>query len=232
MQFLLRFRRGVQRWQPKIRTVEVQPPSFADEVGWVFMAAGVVVLGMIYTSAFERYGVGTTASVQALLPYQALFRDLPSDEQRMFRGMQEGMAEALRLRGTTGDWPTVAVLASIGAPPFARDSLDRIGYRWSFQRDGLLANYIGVPTRAGAALLILIQEPDPVTGERNSAMATVDEEHQILRDGTLEHITYWKRSIADFRPGVITDPAIDGWQQIRIKTPIEEMEERDEMSRR
>src|SRR5215470_15933176 len=71
-----------------IRTVEVQPPSQADEAGWVFLAAGFVLLGVIYTYGFEREGTRGSAAASAsgggLLPYQVLFRDLPSSEQRAF----------------------------------------------------------------------------------------------------------------------------------------------------
>ena len=75
------------------------------------------------------------------------------------------------------------------------------------------------------AFLILIQEPDPQTGEKPGAGACVDEEHQLLPDGTLLHVTYWKHA----RPircaaASSLDPALEGWTQIRVKTPFEELE--------
>ncbi len=211
-----------------IRTVEVQPPSQADEVSWVFLTGALVVLGVLYLCAFERDAArgpdAAARAASALLPYQVLFRDLPSPEQRIFRAMQEGVAEALPRRATSGDWPSVESLAAAEIPPFARDVLDKSGLRWSLQRDGLLANYIGIPSTPAPAFLILVLEPDPVTGERPPPPSVVDEEHQLLADGTLLHVTYWRKSSAAAPAGIIADPAIAGWQQIRLKSPFEEID--------
>jgi hypothetical protein len=226
-------RRVWLRWQPpgdaRARTVEVLPPSRADEAGWVLLAAGFVVLGVIYTYGFERQGMRAPGAVtvgSGLLPYQVLFRDLPSAEQRVFRAMQEGAGEAVRLRGERGKWPSVDELSTAGVPPFARDVLDKSGLRWNGQNDGLFVNYLGVPSATGdtPALLIFVQEPDPVTGEKPPPPSVVDEEHQVLGDGTLLHVTYWKRSAPSSHPGLIIDPAIEGWQQIRVKSPLEELD--------
>jgi hypothetical protein len=133
-----------------IRTVEVLPASVTDEASWVFLAAAFIVLGMIYVFAFERYGWRGAApagsSARALLPFQVLFRDLPPAEQRTFREMQEGGGEAVRLRAASGSWPSIDSLAAAGVPPFARDVLDKAGFRWSRQRDGLIVNYLGIPS--------------------------------------------------------------------------------------
>jgi len=214
-----------------LRTVEVLPPSAADEAGWVFLAAGIVLLAVIYTYGFEREGARGTAiqgsAGSGLLPYQVLFRDLPSAEQRTFRAMQEGTTEAVRMRGDSGSWASVEQLAADGVPPFAPDVLDKSGLGWSGKADGLFVNYVGVPEKgAGApAFLIFVQEPDPVTGEKPPPPSVVDEEHHVLPDNTLLHVTYWKRAGMSGNRGLIIDPALEGWQQIRVKTPLEEMEQ-------
>ena len=64
-----------------------------------------------------------------------------------------------------------------------------------------------------------------MTGEKPPPPSVVDEEHQLLPDGTLLHATYWKRSAATLRSGLIVDPAIEGWQQIRLKSPLGEMDQ-------
>ena len=225
---LWRLWRRSRRHRSSIRTVQVLPPSRANEASWVFLTAGVIVLGVIYVFAFERYDWRANSgarSERALLPFQVLFRDLPSPEQRVFRAMQEGLGEALRLRADTGNWPAVGSLAAAGIPPFAPDVLDKAGFHWSVQRADLFVNYLGVPSVPGdaPAFLILIQEPDPVTGEKAPPPSVVDEEHQLLPDGTLLHVTYWKGSPGDLRPGIIMDPAIEGWKQIRVKSPFEEI---------
>ena len=218
------------------RTVELAPPSGSDEAGWVLIAAGFVLLAVIYTYAFERdaarRGDAAKGAAGGLLPYQVLFRDLPSAEQRMLRAMQEGAGEAMRLRAQQGAWPSTAGLAAAGVPPFAPDVLDKSGYQWTGRTDGLLTDYLGLPSRAGgtppaSAFLLFVQEPDPVTGERPPPPSVVDEEHQLLPGGILLHVTYWKRAVAALRPGMVVDPALEGWQQIRLKTPLEELDRMD-----
>jgi hypothetical protein len=214
---------------PPIRTVEVVPPSARGEGTWVFLTIAFVVLCVIYIVAFERNDGAQSAAAgrqsRSTLPYQVLFRDLPSAEQRVFRQMQEGVVEAMARRASTGSWPSVETLAAQGIPPFAPDVLDKAQLRWSLRRAGLLLQYLGVPSASGAALayLIYIQEPDPETGEK-AKPSVVDEEHQLLPDGTLLHVTYWKRAGASALPGVITEPALDGWLQIRVTSLIEELE--------
>lgn len=196
----------------------------------MLLAAGFVLLGVIYTYGFEREGArgitGAAGPGSGLLPYQVLFRDLPSAEQRVFRSMQEGAGEAVRRRGADGGWPAVDALAADAVPPFAPDVLDKARLRWSGRSDGLFANYLGVPSVADGmpAWLIMVQEPDPVTGEKPPPPSVVDEEHQVLPDGTLLHVTYWKRPPAGLRDALVIDPAIEGWQQIRLRSPLEEMD--------
>jgi hypothetical protein len=212
-----------------IRTEEVVPPSQRDDGSWVFLAAMAIVVCVIYIIGFERGGpVGGNAAApaQALLPYQVLFRDLPGTEQRMFRAMQEGLGEALRTRGSTQNWPAVATLSADGVPPFAPDVLDRSGLRWELRSTAFLYQYVGVPsaTRAAPAFMISIVEPEPIIGEK-AIPGVVDEEHQVLPDGLLLHITYWKRGAVGIGAGPITDPSLAGWTQIRVKSPIEELTE-------
>lgn len=215
--------------RPAIRTEEVIPPSQRDDGSWVFLAAMAIVVCVIYIIGFERGGpAGRNAGAQAraLLPYQTLFRDLPSVEQRVFRAMQEGLGEALRTRGSTQAWPAVATLAAQGVPPFAPDVLDRSALRWELRSTALLYQYVGIPSasREAPAFMISIVEPEPITGEK-PIPGVVDEEHQVLPDGLLLHITYWKRRADGIGTGPITEPSLAGWTQIRVKSPIEELME-------
>ena len=204
-------------------TVEVAPPSESDEAVWVFLTAGFVCLCVIYVLIFQLYGGPATRMLNTALPYQVLFRDLPSPEQRVFRAMQEGVAEGVRLRATGGGWPAVEALAGDGIPPFAPDVLDKAGLRWERGGDGLTTTYVGRPSRDGAmpAFLILVIEPAPGAGER-AVPAVLDEEHQQLPDGTVVHVTYWKHAAAD--APVTSDPALRGWQQIRVASPYQVVE--------
>jgi hypothetical protein len=211
------------------RTVEVLPPSHGEEASWVFLSAAFVCLCVIYMLAFQRGpavpAAGGARSAPAARPVMVLFRDLPGNEQRVFREMQEGLQEALRRRGMGGEWPSVTSLAGLDIPPFARDALDTSGLSWTQQRDGLLVEYIGVPPPGAGipAFLISIQEPEPTGGEQPSA-AVVDEEHQLLPDGKLLHVTYWKRSSESLQPGMASNPALQGWTQIRVTDPFQMLE--------
>lgn len=210
-----------------VRTVEVLPPSRSDEGTWVLLSAAFVVLCVIYVVAFQRLGGSAgSESTRSMLPFQVLFRDLPSTEQREFRQMQEGFGEAMAERGRSGAWASAEALGATGVPPFAPDVLDRTGLRWSQRRDGLLVQYVGLPAAGSGApaYMIFVQEPDPVTGEKVDPKAATDEEHQVLRDGTLLHVTYWKRGGAVPSSGVVAEPALQGWSQIRLTNPFEKVE--------
>jgi hypothetical protein len=208
-----------------VRTVEVAPASSGDEEVWVFLTAGFICLCVIYVLIFQLYGGPKSQTLNTALPYQVLFRDLPGVEQRIFREMQEGVTEAVRVRGTDGAWPAVETLAADGIPPFAPDALDKAGLRWEQRRDGLVTTYLGTPARVAdsPAYLILIVEPAPGAGEQ-PVPAVVDEEHQLLTDGTLVHVTYWKHAGSASPPAASADPAMQGWSQIRVNSPFQTVE--------
>lgn len=205
-------------------TVEVAPAGDGDEEVWVFLTAGFICLCVIYVLIFQLYG-GRAQTLNTALPYQVLFRDLPGPEQRVFRAMQEGVTEAIRLHGDTGAWPAVEALAADGIPPFAPDALDRAGLRWTRSGGDLVTSYLGVPSRGTdmPAFLILIVEPAPGASEQ-PAPAVVDEEHQVLPDGTLVHVTYWTHPAASLPAAVTADPALQGWSQIRVNSPYQTVE--------
>jgi hypothetical protein len=202
--------------------VEVASPSQSDEAVWVVLTAGFICLCVIYVLIFQLYGGSKAQTLNAALPYQVLFRNLPSAEQRIFREMQEGVSEALLRRGAEGTWPLVEALAGDGIPPFAPDVLDRTALRWERRSDGLTTAYVGTPTadRDASAFLILIVEPTP-GGSEQPTPSVIDEEHQLLPDGTLLHVTYWTRAGAAVPAGVAADPALQGWRQIRINSPYQ-----------
>lgn len=204
-----------------IRTVELRSPSSRDELRLVLRAAAAIVFGTLFFAGMHAgYGdASNTLGANDLLPFQIRFRDAPADVQRTYREMQEGLTEMLMRRAADGAWPTVDTLAREEIPPFAVDALDRAGVRWTMGRSGLVVNYRGVPTVAGAdpaEYLILVQEPDPTSGERPSSPAVVDEEHRLLPDGTLLHATCWTRTTPPSEdPGPIARPDLAGWSQIR-----------------
>jgi hypothetical protein len=216
-------------WRPAAvgpRTVELESPSAAEEGSWVFLTAAFICLCVIYVVAFQSFGRQATEASLGLLPYQTLFRDLPGDQQRVLRAMQEGVAEAVVARDASGDWPGVAPLAEQGIPPFAFDPLDRAKLQWAEHRGRLAVDYVGVP-RDGAApfFLIAVREPEP-GGSEQPVPGVVDEEHRALADGALVHVTFWTHAPGAAPPSeIIADPALRGWTQIRIDKPTVSLEE-------
>lgn len=196
-----------------VRTIEVCPPSRSREDFYVMIACSAVMLASLGWILATRPEPG--ASVDAL-PYQVAFQDLPSPEQRTLRELGDGFAEAKRVRESRGAWPPVVRLADDGVPPFAPDVLSRAGYRWSSRQDGFMVNYLGLAgTAENPDFVLLIQEPAPLGGEKAQA-GVVDEEHQLLRDGRLLHVTYWKRAHAAPPAGMVTRPEVEGWTQVRL----------------
>ena len=115
----LRAPRGWFAGRARDRTVEVHPPSRADEGGWVFIAAAFVVLVVIYTYGFEREASRTlsaaTGASSGLLPYQVLFRDLPERRAaHLPRHAGRRRRGGARCAATTGNWPSVEALAADG----------------------------------------------------------------------------------------------------------------------
>jgi hypothetical protein len=151
----------------------------------------------------EGAGGGAAAGgdeARDLMPYQRLFRSLGGEDQRLFRELQEGLLEAENVRSSTRRWPAPAALAARGIPPFA-DAAGRGGrrlYRWQLRQDGPIVNYLGTPAdRRDPAFLLLVQEPDPgAPGGAGAAAAgaqATDEVHHRLADGTLLHVSVWRR---------------------------------------
>src|SRR6202047_1067956 len=118
------------------------------------------------TGAGGRGGlVGLVADdARDLMPYQRLFRGLGSDDQRLFRELQEGLLEAENVRASTRRWPAPGTRAPRGIPPFA-DAAGRGGrrlYRWQLRQEGPIVNYLGLPAdRRGPAFPVAGAGPGP-----------------------------------------------------------------------
>jgi hypothetical protein len=196
---------------PEMHTLDVVPPSRVSEAERVTLVSGLIVLVALWSVAFRLSAKGTIEE-GALLPFQIAFQDLPSAEQRVFRELQEGFGEARRTRIAENSWPAPERLAEDGVPPFAPDPQDRAGYRWSLSKQGLTMNYLGIPTAPDSPdVLLFIQEPEPNGGETGVS----DEEHQVLTNGRLMHVMYWKRKTSG-QAGLTLSPQTEGWSQIRF----------------
>lgn len=204
-----------------IRTVVVRSPSVLREGGAVARAVFAIVFGAAVVMG-TKLGGGDKAggrSAAVLPPNLVGFRDLPGDDQRMFRRCLEGLGEAEDVRSRTGKWPDVGELAARGIPPFAADPLDRAGYRWKAHRDGTLVNYLGTPDPASRRPTLLIIALEPAPGAPFDPRHVVDESHHKLRDGTLLHVSIWVGTARTLGRPIAMPAFEDGWRTIVMANP-------------
>jgi len=199
------------------RRVEVHALSARAEL-MLLLRASMAIMAVVGLYVAMSIGGSATVSRRNLLPFQKLIADRPSDEQRMFRELQEGLLEAEAMRGASSAWPTAQSLADGGIPPFAADPTRRLAYDWQLLRTGTLINYLGVPRNGDApAWLLVVQEPEPgVPPDQNFE----DQEHHRLLDGTMLHVATWVRP----DPRVPADrtvrmPQAEGWTQLYAVGP-------------
>lgn len=154
------------------------------------------------------------------LPYERFFAELAGPDQRVFRELQEGEVEAENRRAATGAWPPVDALAADLVPPFAADAIAaRDGYHWTMARDGLLVDYLGIPSAADRpAFLLQLAEPDPAAPP--DPRTPPDETHHKLPDGTILHVTTWMHDPTPKAPErFVALPLAEGWNQVTIRAP-------------
>src|SRR5262245_33033411 len=199
-----------------VRTVTVLPPSARGEARVVLRAAAAIVFGALFVIGLHAGDGGMASGRGDLAPFQVLFRDAAPPVQRLYRELQEGLIEAENVRAASKSWPAVGALAAQGIPPFAPE---RPEYDWRLVRDGVFLNYVGAPSTPGVgpALLALIQEPEPGSGE-SAAAAPLDEIHHRLADGTVLHVTVWFRAdgLAAADQPILTQPYTTGWTQVLV----------------
>jgi len=201
-----------------VKTTSVIVLSAQAELLLVMRAAMAVVAVVWMYVAVTAGPASRTTGARNLLPFQQLMADRTSDDQRMFRELQEGLIEAESLRGESGAWPPPAALAEQGVPPFAADPTRRIRYDWTLSTNGIFANYLGVPHDASApAWLLLVQEPVPgVPPDQNFE----DEEHHRLSDGSMLHVSTWVHAEGEKVPQhIVRMPQAEGWTQLYAVGP-------------
>jgi hypothetical protein len=204
-----------------VRTVEIRPPSVRAETVSVLKASAVIaalVVAYVFRPSFDGQSpnLQSRQSPIGLLPYQALTRDAPAGEQRIFRELQEGLLEAERIRGETGRWPDVKALADNGIPPFASDPTQKTPYAWTSVRQDWATNYLGIPAdSAGTAWVLVILEPEPGAP---ADPAPNDETHHRLPDGTTLHVSIWNMPEAKRRTGfaALRLPQNEGWTNMLV----------------
>jgi hypothetical protein len=204
----------------ELRAIPLGPIPALVELGHVARACIAIVIGAsMYLGTDSPIFRGEPMAGANLLPYQEMIATRSTTEQRTFRELQEGLLEAEMRRSESGMWAEPAQLAEEGVPPFAFDPTVKTGpYRWRLAGDGLYFNYIGEPERPeDPAWMILITEPVPGAPPD---LASEDEEHHRLIDGTMLHVSSWVRTDGEPVPEDVTQvPANRGWTQLYAVTP-------------
>jgi hypothetical protein len=195
---------------------QVRPLSARDEL-FVLMRAAMAIVAAVGIYVASTVG-GASTGQRNLMPFQKLIVDRPSDDQRMFRELQEGLLEAEAMRSANKAWPTPESLAEAGIPPFAADPTRRRAYDWRLNKSGTLVNYLGIPSDADApAWLILVTEPEPGVPPDQPFE---DQEHHRLADGAMLHVATWThatgRAVAD---RLVRMPQTEGWIQLYALGP-------------
>jgi hypothetical protein len=181
----------------------------------VAYASALVLSAETYTARAPGAAPASLAT-----PFERRFQDLASEDQRIFRSIQEGVVEAERVRSSSGRWPSADALARAGVPPFAPDPLDRARYAWQSVDAPQKASYLGVPAAGSgrACFFALIVEPDP--GTPADPLAREDEIHHRLGDGTMIHVTVWMGPpLPDPRDALATLPVERGYRQVVSAAP-------------
>jgi len=194
------------------RAEHVTPLSARAELLVLVRAAMAIVAG-VFIYVATTVGGGASPGQRNLMPFQKLVADRPSDDQRMFRELQEGLLEAEAMRSGNNAWPTTSALADAGIPPFAADPTRRRAYEWRLIQNGTLVNYLGRPTDEDApAWLIVVTEPEPGVPPDQTFE---DQEHHRLLNGAMLHVATWThangRATSD---RLVRMPQTEGWIQL------------------
>lgn len=170
--------------------------------------AALALAGWIGGVAIQRQRERPPEAV--LAPWQHSFRELPADEQRVFRHLREALVELEHARVTEGAWPSAEALKTIGVEPFREDELTA-PRTWSVATQGVYTSYVGLPVEPSALRwLVLFIEPST-----NEPAPPEDEEHHTLLDGTPVHVTVWTQPNTEppVTGEVLAFPAAEGWSQ-------------------
>ena len=185
-----------------------------ERVGVLVAGGGIISVIAVYLA------LNATASrdgARDLLPYQMLVRQLPDEDQRLFRSLREGLLVAEVDRVRTAGWPEPSALAARGIAPFTSDG-GAAPHQWTRLQQGAIVNYFGQPRDPSApAWLLEIQEPEPGMPPDT---APADEEHHRLSDGTRVHTYVWMHRYGGQIPvEFVRQPQNSGWTQVFTTPP-------------
>lgn len=196
--------------------MSVASPSARKETIGVLHVAFHVALWSGIVVSLEASGTSdpNRANAADTPPFVQRFQELDNTDQRMVRGIQEGLSEAERRRVAEGAWPKVEALAGDGIPPFAPDPIDKDRYAWRLYAARGVANYVGVPRASDRPIyVVIVTEPDP--GTPNDPSIKVDEVHHRLSSGMLVHTgIFVGRDFKDAKAPVPSVPFDEGWKQV------------------
>ena len=147
--------------------------------------------------ALVVFGVGAFVSRRTEKPpdapsWQRPVSELTTSQQEFFATLRALLRKAETERGANQKWPEAAGIFPEG---------------FKFEQQGIYVNYSG--EREGLRWLVLFIEPDP---RFPAEKVPEDDEHHVLSDGTMLHVTVWTQPTSEPRSERVTAfPAAEGW---------------------
>ena len=151
---------------------------------WLLVALLVFALGAFFSKRQEKPVEGPS--------WQRAVSELSDAQQKFYGTLRELLrtAEAERARNKT--WPAPAGIFPEG---------------FTLKQQGIYVNYTGV--HEGLRWLVLFIEPDP---RFPAEKVPEDDEHHLLSDGTMLHVTVWTQATSEPASERVTAfPAAEGW---------------------
>lgn len=153
-------------------------------IAWLLVALVVFGVGMFFSRRTEKPPEAPS--------WQRPVSELTATQQKFFGALREQLRKAESERSKNKTWP-----AATGVFPEG----------FTLAQQGIYVNYSG--ESEGLRWLVLFIEPDPRFGAEK---VPEDDEHHVLSDGTMIHVTVWTQPISEPRPERVTAfPAAEGW---------------------
>lgn len=151
---------------------------------WLLVALGVFGVGTFFSRRQEKPPDAPS--------WQRPVSELSEPQQAFYGELRAFLRKAEAERGKTKTWPPPAGVFPEG---------------FALQQQGLYVNYSG--EREGLRWLVLLIEPDP---RFPAEKVPEDDEHHLLSDGTMLHVTVWTQPLSEPRSERVTAfPAAEGW---------------------
>jgi hypothetical protein len=152
---------------------------------WLLVALAVFAIGAFFSRREEKKPTEAPS-------WQRPVSELTEPQQKFFKTLREVLRKAEAERAKDKKWPEAS---GIFPPGFV------------LSQQGIYVNYSG--ESEGLRWLVLFIEPDP---RFPAEKVPEDDEHHVLSDGTMIHVTVWTQALKEpLSQRVTAFPAAEGW---------------------